>query len=134
MIRAIGIGLFWILATAYVVNLLEWEHAAAKLRASPSVSESVSGSVSGTLTYERNNVGNEEPYLVYKTPRGEVATFALLFTGASECDTLRGAYPCALIAGALPYYFGGNPVVARGTPVAEHLVVGRLSLALPEHP
>lgn len=85
--------------------------------------------VAGTIEYTRNNVGDSVPYVVYKSSDGDIATKAIVFGNASECETRNGSYPCALIQDALPLYFGAGPVRITGTVVSEHVTVDRMTLA-----
>jgi hypothetical protein len=77
----------------------------------------------GTLTYERNNVGAEVPYIVYQD--GGAKTKALVFGSAARCATSQGTYPCALIAAALSAYYPGA-ISAEGHIDAENLIVSEM--------
>ena len=82
----------------------------------------------GTITYGKDNIGLEVPYLVFTDPEGYVQTKALIFTSESDCDTARGTYPCTLIKDALSYYVGAGPVTTTGVVSAGSLVVSHLAL------
>ena len=98
--------------------------------AAPAASEeSEMVSACGTLTYERNNMGQEVPYLVFRLADGSLDVKSLTFVPASACTAASGQYPCTLIAGAIRPYFNGGPVSVVGTTDAEHITVSRMRLA-----
>lgn len=91
--------------------------------------ESGAFQVAGTLDFTENSTGQAVSYIVYKMPSGQVATKALVFGNGSQCETNSTTYPCALIADALPTYFGTRPVQVVGTVDAEHINVSELAIA-----
>lgn len=82
----------------------------------------------GTLTYGRDNAGNQVPYFVYASPTGTAATKALVFNSDSTCMTSDATFPCLLIKNALSTYYASNRVRATGNLKQENLVVDKLSI------
>lgn len=87
--------------------------------------------ITGTLTYGRDNVGNQVPYIVYSSSTGAAATKALVFDANSTCVTAGATFPCSLIKNALSSYYGANNVQITGGSIANgDLTVGTLSIAV----
>lgn len=85
--------------------------------------------LTGTLTYTRNNVGTQIPYLVYQS-NGSVATRVLIFNSTSDCVTTRGDYLCSLIANTLATYYPGL-VTVSGRIADENLFANNLTYVTP---
>ncbi len=86
-------------------------------------------SACGTLTYERNDMGEEIPYLVFRFQDGSLGVKSLTFAPVSVCVATSGSYPCVIIADAVPSYFGSGPVSVAGILDVEHIIVSRMQFA-----
>ncbi len=85
----------------------------------------------GTLTYYPNNIGEQIPYLVYRSESGALYTKQLAFWEGSTCYTTMDPpqYPCTLIAEALKAYYGTMFVRVSGTLDASSLIVDTVTPA-----
>ena len=129
MAKAILTAVFVVLALIGLILAVD-DNLATGLAAAPATAPAAAAPtvLTGTIDYYPNNTGADIPYLVYRA-HGGVATKALVFLSGSRCEAESGSYPCALIADALPAYFGAGPVTVEGEVEAAGFIVSSLSPA-----